>query len=114
MQFAEIFSHAVAAALHTLNLLSAEKTSGASESIEAVNREVALPVDDILADATWLLERYVGHAPDVAERLRKVLGNARLIKQSIVKVGDKIGPRPLPSGIREPPRRAQGDSRPRR
>jgi CheY-like chemotaxis protein len=103
LQFAEIFSQSVAAALHTLDLLSAEKTSGASQSIEAVNREVALPVDDILADATTLLERYIGHAPEVAERIRKILGNARLIKQSILNVGEEIGPRPLPSGFREPP-----------
>lgn len=101
LQFAEIFSHAVAAALHTLDLLSAEKTSGASQSIEAVNREVALPVDDILADATILLERYVGHSPEVAGRIKKVLANARLIKQSIVKVGEDLGPRPQTSIVRE-------------
>jgi CheY-like chemotaxis protein len=102
LQFAEIFSHSVAAALHTLDLLSAEKTSGASQSIEAVNREVALPVDDILADATHLLERYVGHEPEVAERIKKVLANARFIKQSIVKVGEDLGS-PSLSGVREPP-----------
>jgi CheY-like chemotaxis protein/GAF domain-containing protein len=103
LQFAEIFSHAVAAALHTLELLRAEKSSGANQSIEAVNREVALPVDDILADAASLLERYVGHAPEVSEKIRKILQNARLIKQSIVKVGEEVAPRPLPSGFREPP-----------
>jgi CheY-like chemotaxis protein len=103
LQFAEIFSHAVAAALHTLDLLSAEKSSGANQSIEAVNREVALPVDDILADATSLLERYVGHAPEVSEKIRKILQNARLIKQSILKVGEEVVSRPLPSSIREPP-----------
>jgi CheY-like chemotaxis protein/putative methionine-R-sulfoxide reductase with GAF domain len=103
LQFAEIFSHAIAAALHTLDLLSAEKSFGAQGSIEAVNREVALPVDDILADATSLLERYVGHAPEVAERIRKILSNARQIKQSIVKVGEEVVPRPLPSSFREPP-----------
>jgi CheY-like chemotaxis protein/GAF domain-containing protein len=102
LQFAEIFSHAVAAALHTLDLLSAEKTFGASQSIEAVNREVALPVDDILADATTLLERYVGHGPEVADRINKILANARLIKQSIVKVGEDLGTQPLPSAIRFP------------
>jgi CheY-like chemotaxis protein/GAF domain-containing protein len=102
LQFAEIFSHAVAAALHTLELLSAEKTSGASQSIDAVSREVALPVDDILADATHLLERYVGHEPEVAARIRQVLANARLIKQSIVKVGEDLGPAPASSAVREP------------
>jgi CheY-like chemotaxis protein/GAF domain-containing protein/PAS domain-containing protein len=103
LQFAEIFSHAVAAALHTLDLLSAEKSSGANQSIEAVNREVALPVDDILADATTLLERYVGHGPEVSQRIRKILSNARLIKESILKVGEEVAPRPMPTGFREPP-----------
>jgi CheY-like chemotaxis protein len=103
LQFAEVFGHSIATALHVLELLSLEKTAAASESIDAVCREVALPVDDVLADAAWLLERYVGHAPDAAQRLRNVLHNARLIKQSIVKVGESVGSRPLPSTIREPP-----------
>lgn len=102
LQFADIFGHAVAAALHTLELLSAEKTVGASQSIEEVNREVALPVDDIVADATILLERYVGHAPEVGERIRKILANARQIKQSIVKVGEDFAPRTSGSVLREP------------
>jgi CheY-like chemotaxis protein len=103
LQFAEIFSHAVAAALQTLDLLLAEKSSGASQSIEAVTREVALPVDDILADATTLLERYVGHSPEMAERIRMILANARRIKESIVKVGEDLGPKSSKSAVREPP-----------
>jgi CheY-like chemotaxis protein/GAF domain-containing protein len=103
LQFAEVFGHAVAAALHTLELLRFEKTVAATESVDTVHREVALPVDDILADATWLLERYVGHDPDVAERIRQILCNARQIKQSILKVGESLAPRPLPSAIREAP-----------
>lgn len=101
LQFADIFSHAVAAALNTLELFNVEKSSGASQSIEAVNREVALPVDDILADATSLLDRYVGHSQDVLERIRKIIGNARLIKQSIAKVGADLAPPPRPAAIRE-------------
>ena len=103
LQFAEIFSHAVAAALHTLDLLRAEKTSSASQSIDAVNREIALPVDNILADAGNLLERYLGHDPEVAQRVRDILANARQIKQSIVRVGEDLAPQPLPSTIRLPP-----------
>src|SRR5262249_25237086 len=37
LQFAEIFSREVAQALHTLELLSAEKRSTASQSVEAVS-----------------------------------------------------------------------------
>lgn len=103
LRFAEVFGHSVAAALHTLDLLSLEKTTAASASLDAVCREVALPVDDVLADAAALLDRYVGHDPEAAARLRQILHNARLVKQSIVKVGEEVGSRPLPSAVREPP-----------
>ena len=107
LQFTEIFSHEIAAALHTLDLLSAEKSSTATQSIEAVNREVALPVDEILADAASVLERYIGHEPEMADKLRKILAAARSIKQSIQKVGeDMVPPRPPTPGAPAPPRPA--------
>src|SRR5207247_2662317 len=83
LQFAEIFSREIAASLHTLELLSAEKRSTASQSIEAISREVALPVDDILAAATSVLDRYIGHEPEMADKLRQILASARSIKQCI-------------------------------
>src|SRR5439155_21094487 len=55
VQFTELFSREVAQALHTLELLSAEKRCTASASVDEVNRAVALPVDDILAATTALL-----------------------------------------------------------
>jgi len=90
LQFAEIFSRELAAALHTLQLLTAEKRSSASQSIEAISREVVLPVDDILAAATTVLDRYIGHEPELAEKLRQILTSARAIKQSIQKVGEDL------------------------
>jgi hypothetical protein len=42
-----------------LELLSAEKHSAASQSVEAINREVVLPVDEILASATSILDKFV-------------------------------------------------------
>jgi len=92
LQFAEIFGQKIAAALHTLELLSAEKRSTASQSIEAVNREVAMPVDEILAAATSVLDRYIGHEPEMADKLRKILNSARAIKMCIQKVGENIAP----------------------
>ncbi len=92
LQFAELFSHEIAAALHTLELLQAEKSSTASQSVEAINREVALPVDDILASATSILERYIGHDPEMADKIRKIIVGARAIKQCIQKVGEDIAP----------------------
>lgn len=92
LQFLEIFSRDVAAALNTLELLVAEKASTAAESIEAIHGAVALPVDDILNDAVNVMERYIGHDADVVERLQRILRNARDIKQVIQRVGEKMTP----------------------
>ena len=92
MQFLEIFSRDVAAALNTLELLVAEKASTTAESVEAIHGAVALPIDDILNDAVNVMERYIGHDADVVERLQRILRNARDIKQTIQKVGEKMTP----------------------
>jgi two-component system, sensor histidine kinase SagS len=92
LQFLEIFTRDVALALNTLELLVAEKASTAAESVEAIHSAVALPVDDILNDAVNIMERYIGHEPEVAERLQRILRNARDIKQVIQKVGQQMAP----------------------
>jgi CheY-like chemotaxis protein len=92
LQFAEIFSRELASALHTLELLLAEKRSTASQSIEAISKEVALPVDEILTAATAILDRYIGHEADLADKLRQILASARSIKQCIQKVGEDLAP----------------------
>jgi CheY-like chemotaxis protein len=92
LQFLEIFTRDVAVALNTLELLVAEKASTAAESVEAIHSAVALPVDDILNDAVNIMERYIGHEPEVVERLQSILRNARDIKQLIQKVGQKMTP----------------------
>jgi len=92
LQFLEIFTRDVAAALNTLELLQAEKASAAAASVEAIHSAVALPVDEILNDAVNVMERYIGHEPEVVERLQRILRNARDIKQVIQKVGQKLSP----------------------
>jgi CheY-like chemotaxis protein len=92
VRFAELFAREVAEALHTLELLSAERHSSASQSVEAVSREVALPVDEILAATAYLLDRYIGHEPEMAARLRQILGSARSIKEAIQRVGEHLAP----------------------
>ena len=91
-QFLEIFSREIAAALHTLELLVAEKRTTANQSVEAISREVAMPVDEILTSATALLERYIGHDQEMSERLQHILSNARQVRQSIQRVGETICP----------------------
>jgi CheY-like chemotaxis protein len=106
LQFLEIFSRDVAAALNTLELLVAEKASTTAESIEAIHGAVALPVDDILNDAVSVMERYIGHDADVVERLQRILRNARDIKQVIHRVGERMAPSSAHSQ-----RRHQGERR---
>jgi CheY-like chemotaxis protein len=91
-QFLEIFGRDVAVAINTLELLVAEKAGTVAENIEAIHSAVALPVDEILNDAVNVMERYIGHEPEVVERLQKILRNARDIKQVIQKVGQKMAP----------------------
>jgi CheY-like chemotaxis protein len=90
LQFAELFAREIAQALYTLELLSAQKSCAANESLKAVNREIALPVDHILESATAVLARYLGHDPQMAEYLHRIIDEARLIKQNIQKVGDDL------------------------
>ncbi|NBU40984.1 MAG: response regulator [Planctomycetia bacterium] len=106
LQFLEIFSGDVAAALNTLELLVAEKASTAAESIEAIHGAVALPVDDILNDAVAVMERYIGHDADVVERLQRILRNARDIKQVIHRVGERMTPSSAHSQRRQGERRS--------
>jgi len=92
LQFLEIFSRDFAAAINTLELLVAQQANTAQASAEAIHSAVALPVDEILNDAVNIMEHYIGHQPDVVERLQRVLRNARDIKQVIQKVGQKMTP----------------------
>ena len=100
----------MASALHTLELLQAEKFSAATASVEAISRELALPLDDILSDATTVLDRYAGHDEDIIARLRHLIFRAREIRSLIQKVGSTItadpkreAARPLPAAGRGPP-----------
>ena len=92
LQFLEIFARDVAMALNTLELLAAEKACTAAASVEAIHSAVALPVDEILNDAGNVMERYIGHEPDVVQRLQQILRNARDIKQVIQKIGQSLAP----------------------
>jgi CheY-like chemotaxis protein/GAF domain-containing protein len=110
LQFAEIFCRELSFALNTLELLVEEKRSTTNQSIEAINREVALPVDEILTAATGILDRWIGVDPEMSDKLRKILSSARSIKQSIQKVGEDMTSttKPLSYQPAEPPSRVKG------
>ena len=100
LQFLELFSRDLAAALNTLELLAAQKTNSAQESVEAIHSAVALPIDQILSDSAAVMERYIGHDPEVVKLLQSVLRNARDIKQVIHRVGESLAPaEAVPAGI---------------
>jgi len=94
LQFTELFSKEIAAALHTLDLLSAQQVCTASQSIEAVNKEIALPLDEVLAGASVLLEKLHRTDPEATDRLRRILDAARRVKDSVTSVGRSLADAP--------------------
>jgi CheY-like chemotaxis protein len=99
LQFTELFSKEIAAALHTLDLLSAQQVCTAGQMSEALNKEIAIPLDEVLAGASSLIAR-VGSDAEAAARLRRVLDAARQVKESIGQVGRDITPGPAGDGAR--------------
>jgi len=99
-QFLEIFARDVAVALNTLELLVAQRTNAAQQSCEAIHAAVALPLDDLLLDAVYLMEKYIGHDTETVARLRGVLSKARNIKKSIQRIGQSLAPTDVsPAGL---------------
>lgn len=91
LQFTELFSKEVAAALHTLELLTAQQTCTAAQSLEAVTREIVLPVDEVLGAAALLQARLEDGDPDTATQLRRIIAAARALKQNVRTVGETLG-----------------------
>ena len=89
LEFLQVFGCVVAMAVNQLQLLVAEKVVTESESSARLQRDIALPTDDILSSATAILEKYIGHDPDVCEKLQSILDNTRTIRGKIVRVSDE-------------------------
>lgn len=97
-QFLELFAREVAIALNTLELITVAKITTANESTDLILRELAQPVDEILNDTAWILDRYIGHDPAVAERLQRILKHTRSVRHLVHRVGETIAPRlPTPT-----------------
>jgi len=90
--FLEIFARDVAVALNTLELLVAQRVNAFQESIEAIHRAVALPIDQILNDTVQVIETYIGHDTEVKDRLWSILRRARDIRGLIQEVGKNMTP----------------------
>jgi len=93
LQFTELFARELARSLHTLNLLNAQEQCAAAGVIEHVNRDIALPADDLLAVASGLVDQ-LADRPECVAALRRVLGDARKIKLAVRHIAGEVG-RPL-------------------
>ncbi len=92
LEFLQSFARGVAAALNTLELLSAQSTTSAHQSVAAIHSAVSGPIDQILNDTVHVIEAFMGHDPSILARLRGVLNRAREIKQQIQSVGESMVP----------------------
>jgi len=88
-QFAEIFGRYVAIALHILDLLVVERCTITGRLADDVSAEIAGPLGDILADATTLMEDYIGH-DDLRRRLQAITDHVVKIKDAIKSVAQPV------------------------
>lgn len=92
LQFLELFSREIAVAINTLDLLMAERQSTAVEGTQLILKEVATPVDEILVDSAWILERCYGQDEELTRRMQRLLKDARQIRQLIHQAGKTLAP----------------------
>ena len=86
-QFAEIFGRYVAIALNILDLMVVERTGTAHKVADDVSAEVAGPLNDIVSDASSLMEDYIGH-DDLRHRLQTIVDNVSSIRKSLKQVAE--------------------------
>lgn len=87
MRFLELFSREVATALNHLDLLAVEQFTSVAQSTKKMLCEVADPVDEILIDTIWILERFSQADDEVARRIKNILGRTQEIRNLIRETG---------------------------
>lgn len=92
LQFLELFAREIAISLNTLELFAVEKMTAQSESMNLVLREIHRPLSEILGDANWILDGFIGHQPEICERLQRVINHTRGIRDLIMKIGEAAQP----------------------
>ena len=91
-QFAEIFGRYVAVALNILNLLVVERYTASGQLVSDVNAEIAGPLNDIVSEATMLMDDYIGNN-DMRNRLRQIVDDVGRIRNSLREVAE--GPKTI-------------------
>ncbi|MEO6434832.1 MAG: response regulator, partial [Tepidisphaeraceae bacterium] len=86
-QFAEIFGRYVAIALNILDLMVVERTGTAHKVADDVSAEVAGPLNDIISDASALMDDYIGH-DDLRHKLQQIIDNVAGIRKSLKQVAE--------------------------
>ena len=84
-QFAELFAHHIAVALHILNLLVSERHQTTGQLASDVMAEITGPLNDILTDVGNLLDDYIGH-DELRHRLNQISDNGVRIRDAIRQV----------------------------
>ncbi|CAN5263585.1 response regulator [soil metagenome] len=90
LQFTELFGRELAAALHQLDLLKAQQSCTISAIIEAVNKGIAIPVDEILGTAAKAYSRIHNSDPETAKQLRWIMENARHTREGVKQVREDL------------------------
>jgi CheY-like chemotaxis protein len=86
-QFAEIFANYLALSLHILNLLVAQRYSTHTHIIGSVSAELAGPINDMITDATELMEDYIG-IDELRKRLGQIIDRASQARKSLTDWGN--------------------------
>jgi len=89
-QFAEILARHIALALHTLELLAVERHTTTGQLAADVDAELAAPLNDIVADATSLMQDFAADAL-VHERLKRIIDGVDTVKQAVRSVTSAEG-----------------------
>ena len=89
LQFLELFGREVAMALNTLELLAVEHSHTASESVRRILCGIAGPLDEVLNETSWMLEKTREDDPAVASRLARVLEKTREVRRLVRQAGDE-------------------------
>lgn len=86
-QTAEIFARYVAIALHILRLLVVERFATTGQIAADVSAELAAPLNDILTQASTLMEDYIGH-DDIRKRLSGIIDDVDRAKRALKAVSE--------------------------
>ena len=96
-QFAEIFGHHVAMALHILELLVFERYTVRTQVSDSISAELDGPLNDVITEASELMEDYIGH-DDLRARLTRIIDRASQARQTV----QQWGKAPVRGSLAEP------------